>query len=174
MRRPRSIQRKVFKALATVFGLMVVGLAAFRIAAANREALNRSLACPMSGRFVSAGGLQVFVQEDGPTGGPAVLFVHGAGTWSELWRGTMDTLAAKGFHVVALDMPPFGFSERPSNADYGDEVQGRRILAVAEALHLTGVTLISHSFGARPAMEAYFLDSLRFSRLVFVDAVLGI
>jgi pimeloyl-ACP methyl ester carboxylesterase len=45
---------------------------------------------------------------------------------------------------------------------------------VAEALHLTGITLVAHSFGARPAMEAYFLDSLRFSRIVLVDAALGL
>ena len=151
-----------------------MGLAWYRIAAADREVLSRSLACPLSGHFVRAGDVDMFVQQDGPPAGPPVLLVHGAGAWSEIWRGTMDTLISRGFHVVAVDVPPFGFSERPANADYGDEAQGRRILAVAEALHLTGVTLVGHSFGARPAMEAYFLDSLRFSRIVLVDAALGL
>ena len=41
-----------------------------------------------------------------------------------------------------------------------------------EAMHLTQVTLVGHSFGGRPTMEAFFLDSSRVSRLVLVDAAL--
>ena len=171
---PGIVQRIVARTATIAVALVVVGLAWYRFAAADREALSRSLACPLSGRFVRGGDVEMFVQQDGPANGPAVLFVHGTGAWSQIWRRTMDTLATKGFHVVAVDVPPFGFSERPANADYGDEAQARRILAVAEALHLTGITLVGHSFGARPAMEAYFLDSLRFSRIVLVDAALGL
>src|SRR4030095_12566961 len=71
-------------------------------------------------------------------------------------------------------MPPFGYSERPTNADYGDEAQGRRILGVIAALRLERVTLVGHSFGARPTMEAFFLDNARIARLVLVDAALGL
>ena len=173
-RGPLTIERKITRVVTIAATLVVVALAWFRIAANTRETLTRSLASPLSGRYVRSSDLQLFVQEDGPPEGSPVLFVHGAGAWSQIWRHTMDTLAARGFHVVALDMPPFGFSERPADADYSDEAQGRRILDVAEALHLTGITLVGHSFGARPAMEAYFLDSLRFSRIVLVDAALGL
>lgn len=174
MRRPVRAERKLTWIPTIVVALTVAGLASFRVAAADRESLSRSLACPVGGRFVRAGDVEMFVQEDGPPEGRAVLLIHGTGAWSQIWRRTMDTLAARGFRVVAVDMPPFGFSERPSTADYSDEAQGRRILEVARALHLTGITLVGHSFGARPAMEAYFLDSLRFSRIVLVDAALGL
>jgi pimeloyl-ACP methyl ester carboxylesterase len=174
MRRPASIERRVIWILTIVVALTVAALALFRIAAANRETLARSVASPLSGRFVQAGDIQMFVQENGPPDGRAVLFIHGIGAWSQIWRRTMDTLAASGFHVVAVDMPPFGFSERPATADYSDEAQGRRILDLVEALHLTGITLVGHSFGARSAMEAYFLDSSRFSRIVLVDAATGL
>src|SRR5262249_32879499 len=50
-------------------------------------------------RRVSAG-------ESPPDGVPVVL-IHGTAAWSELWRATIDALAAAGFHVVALDLPPF-------------------------------------------------------------------
>ena len=169
-----TLQRKITSTVATVVALVVFALAWFRYAAAGRESLTNALASPMGGRFVQAGDVKMFVQEDGPPGGPAVLFVHGTGAWSQIWRRTMDTLATRGFHVVAVDMPPFGFSERPEPADYSDEAQGRRILDVAEALHLTGITVVGHARGARLAMEAYFLDSLRFSRIVLVDAALGL
>ena len=174
MRRLAISKRTIKRTLTILVGAMVVVLVSFRVAAANRESLSRSLACPLSGKFVHGADVEMFVQEDGPANGRTVLFVHGTGAWSEIWRHTIDTLVASGFHVVAVDMPPFGFSERPATADYGDEAQGRRILAVVEALHLTGITLVGHSFGARPAMEAFFLDSSRFSRLVLVDAALGL
>jgi pimeloyl-ACP methyl ester carboxylesterase len=116
----------------------------------------------------------MYVQEAGPASGPVVLLVHGTGAWSEIWRRTLDTLGAEGYHAVAVDMPPFGYSERPTRADYGDSAQARRILGVVTALGLEGVTLVGHSFGARPAMEAYFLEPERFSRLVLVDAALGL
>ena len=174
MRGSGLIERKVTRVATIGVALVLLALVWLRVAAGSRETLSRSLACPLNGRFLQAGDLQMFVQEDGPAEGSPVLFVHGPGAWSQMWRRTMDTLAVRGFHVVAVDLPPFGFSERPSNADYSDEAQGQRILAVAEALHLTGITLVGHSFGARSAMEAYFLDSLRFSRIVLVDAALGL
>jgi pimeloyl-ACP methyl ester carboxylesterase len=103
-----------------------------------------------------------------------VLLIHGTGAWGEIWRRTLDTLAAEGYHAIAIDMPPFGYSERPSNANYGDESQARRILGVIAALHLDRVTLVGHSFGARPTMEAFFLDGSHVARLVLVDAALGL
>jgi pimeloyl-ACP methyl ester carboxylesterase len=116
----------------------------------------------------------MFVQEAGPPDGPAVLLIHGTGAWSEIWRRTIDTLAARGYHAVAVDMPPFGFSSRPGNADYGDEAQARRILGVIDALHLERVTLVGHSFGGRPTMQAFFLDPSNVARLVLVDVALGL
>jgi pimeloyl-ACP methyl ester carboxylesterase len=123
---------------------------------------------------VRAADLEMYVQEAGPRTGAPVLLIHGTGAWSEIWRRTLDTLAAAGYHAVAIDMPPFGYSDRSATADYGDEAQARRILGVIAALRLEGVTLVGHSFGARPTMAAFFIDGSRVARLVLVDAALGL
>jgi len=168
------LRRAIISIVVVFIGLPVVVLGCFRFAAARRETVPRVTAAPKTGHFVRAADLDVYVQESGPPSGPAVLLIHGTGAWSEIWRRTLDTLAANGFHAVAIDMPPFGYSARPANADYSDDAQGRRILGVITALELERVTLLGHSFGARPTMEAFFLDTARFARLVLVDAALGL
>ena len=174
MRRSVLLRRAIIAIAVIVIGLPSIVLTGFRLAAARRETVARIAAAPRNGHFVRAADVEMYVQETGPPSGPPVLLIHGTGAWSEIWRRTLDTLAAAGYHAVAIDMPPFGYSERPPNADYGDEAQGRRILGVMAALTLERVTLVGHSFGARPTMEAFFLDGSRIARLVLVDAALGI
>ncbi len=152
----------------------MIALTWFRVAAARRETKPADAVAPASGQFVRAGDVEMFVQDVGPRSGLPVVLIHGTGAWSEIWRRTLDTLAAAGYRAVAIDMPPFGFSDRPAGADYGDEAQARRILGVIGALGLEHVTLLGHSFGARPTMEAFFLDGSRVARLVLVDAALGL
>jgi pimeloyl-ACP methyl ester carboxylesterase len=152
----------------------VLVLAGFRVAAARRETLSRRDAAPSTGRFVRAADVDLFVQEEGRTDGAAVVLVHGTGAWSEIWRSTIRMLASEGYHVFALDMPPFGFSSRPANGDYGDDAQARRILGAMDALHLARTTLVGHSFGGRPTMQATFIAPTRIERLVLVDAALDL
>jgi pimeloyl-ACP methyl ester carboxylesterase len=55
------------------------------------------------------GGRQVYVQESGAPGRPAIVFVHGGGPNGRMWRGHLDRLAAR-FHCLAPDLPGFGLS----------------------------------------------------------------
>jgi pimeloyl-ACP methyl ester carboxylesterase len=172
--RRSAVRRAIIAITAVVIGLPAILLSGFRFAAARRETVPRAEAAPKTGSFVRAADVEMYVQEAGPRTGPPVLLVHGTGAWSEIWRRTLDTLGAAGFRAVAIDMPPFGYSERPASAKYGDEAQARRILGVIDGLGLEGVTLVGHSFGGRPTMQAFFLDGSRVSRLVLVDVALGL
>jgi len=169
---------RVVRWLVSLFVVLFIGtifvLSGFRIAAAKREVLSRSEAAPSTGQFVRTGDVRIFVQEDGPTDGPPVVLIHGTGAWSEIWRGTMHALAGAGYRAIALDMPPFGFSTRPTSADYSDSAQARRILVTLDSLGLKHVTFVGHSFGGRPTMEATFMAPERVSRLVLVDAALDL
>jgi pimeloyl-ACP methyl ester carboxylesterase len=172
--RGRRLARAAIAVVALAVATPVAILVAFRTMASRRETRTRAEAAPPTGHFVRAADVELFVQEAGPPDGRPVLLIHGTGAWSEIWRSTMDTLAAQGFRAVAIDMPPFGYSQRPANANYGDEPQARRILGVINSLNLDQVTLVGHSFGGRPTMEAFFLDQSRVAALVLVDAALGL
>ena len=149
-------------------------LGAFRYQSSRRETRTRVEAAPATGRFVRAADVDVFIQELGPRDAPVVLFVHGMGAWSELWRATLAATAAAGFRAVALDLPPFGYSERPARPAYSRQDQARRILGVIDALGVRQVTLVGHSFGGGPTMEAVLLAPGRVNALILADAAIGL
>jgi pimeloyl-ACP methyl ester carboxylesterase len=129
---------------------------------------------PDTGRFVKAGDVELFVQETGPKDGPAVVFLHGAAGWSESWREAMTEGASRGFHCVAMDLPPLGFSEHPSDRDYSMPRQADRVLALLDALKLDRVVLVGHSFGGRATVEAALRSPKRIKTLVLVDPALSL
>ena len=157
-----------------LLGILVLAISGLRVTSLFRESLPRALAAPTNGRFAKAGGLEIYYQESGPVDGPTVLLVHGTGVWSEIWRETMQVLTDAGFRSIALDLPPFGFSERPVPPDYTDAAQASRILGLLDALGIRQVALVGHSFGARPTVEAALRDPTRVQSLVLIDAALGL
>jgi len=95
-----------------VLTLVLLAVAAVSVAvaaAAWRESSPRTALALPSGRFVHAHDLDLYIQEVGPESGPIVLLVHGTSAWSEIWRSTLERLAAAGYRAVAVDMPPFGY-----------------------------------------------------------------
>jgi pimeloyl-ACP methyl ester carboxylesterase len=173
-RPPRRVLRAVLIAAGLLFGGGVAVLTGFRVASLLRETRSRAQAAPPSARVARAGGLEVYYQESGPVDGPTVLLVHGTGAWSEIWRGTMQVLSDAGFRCIALDLPPFGFSERPVPPDYTDASQASRIVGLLDALEIRQVTLVGHSFGARPTVEAALRVPNRVQALVLIDGALGL
>lgn len=131
-------------------------------------------AAPSTGVFVDAFDTQLFVQRAGDPRAQAVVFVHGTGSWSEAWRATMQHVVGLGYQAVALDLPPFGYSLAPVSNDYSKATQGRRILAALDSMGIERATIVAHSFGAAPVMEALLRDPSRASSLVLVDAALGL
>jgi pimeloyl-ACP methyl ester carboxylesterase len=158
-------------ALIVLVGLVLAG---FRWQASRREVADARQAAPAGGRWVKAADVELFVQEAGPADGVPVVFVHGTGAWSEAWRGAMTAVSRAGARAIALDLPPFGFSERPSAPRYAKLDQGRRIVGLLEALGLQRGILVGHSFGGGPTTEAALLAPERVRALVLVDAALAI
>ena len=157
-----------------VLVLVASGLSAFCVQAQRREVRTPAEAAPATGHFVRAYDIEMFVQEAGAPDAPAVVLVHGTGAWSETWRAAMDALAAAGYRAIAIDLPPFGYSERPTVEPYTKDLQGRRIVAALDSLGIRDAILVGHSFGGGPTVEAALLANERVRALVLVDAALGI
>ena len=64
-------------------------------------------------RTVAVNGLNVFYREAGDPQAPAVLLLHGFPSSSHMYRNLIPLLADR-YHVVAPDLPGFGFSDAPA------------------------------------------------------------
>jgi pimeloyl-ACP methyl ester carboxylesterase len=167
------IGKWLWRGLLTLLILAFAVLAVCRIATFTRERLTAEEAAPASGSFVSAGDIKIYAEEDGPKSGLPVVFIHGFGAWSETWKKTTTVLAAHGFHTIALDMPPFGFSEKITDGTFSRQAQAQRIIRVLDTLQLKQVILVGHSIGGRPTLEVALLAPDRIKSLVLVDVALG-
>jgi pimeloyl-ACP methyl ester carboxylesterase len=167
-----NIVRWSARTLLVLLALVILVIASFRIAASMRETGTRAELAPPTGHLVPTGSGGVFVQEKGPADGIPVVLFHGTAAWSELWRRTVDALAAAGFHVIALDLPPFGFSDRPGT--YTRQDQAARVNDVLSRLQARPAIIVGHSFGAGAATELVMRYPARVRALVLVDAALGL
>jgi pimeloyl-ACP methyl ester carboxylesterase len=68
-------------------------------------------------RRIEVKGVHVFYREAGPADAPVVLLMHGYPTSSFMFRNLIPILATK-YHVIAPDLPGFGFSDFPSRLTY--------------------------------------------------------
>lgn len=159
-----------------VAAAVAAGVALYRL---NQDREHREIhaaeeLAPRTGHFLQAADVRLFVQEAGPASGPAVVLVPGPGLWSESWREPMVELAGAGYHAIALDLPPFGFSQRPDPSAYDKRHQALRIIGALDTLHIERAVLVGHSFGAGPVVEAAIVAPQRVSALLLVDAALEI
>ncbi|MBF4560353.1 alpha/beta hydrolase [Pseudomonas sp. p50] len=67
--------------------------------------------------FVEADGVRVFYREAGNPNAPVFLLIHGFPSSSHQYRDLIPLLATK-YHVIAPDLPGFGFTEVPAERHY--------------------------------------------------------
>ena len=66
---------------------------------------------------VTVGGNKVFYREAGAATAPTILLLHGFPTSSHMFRNLIPALADR-YHVVAPDLPGFGFSDAPDRKSF--------------------------------------------------------
>jgi pimeloyl-ACP methyl ester carboxylesterase len=75
--------------------------------------------------------------------------------------------------VIAIDLPPFGYSDRDPRARYRRQDQAARLAAVLAAEAGQPAVVVGHSFGGGPAAELALIAPGRVRSLMLVDAALG-
>lgn len=68
-------------------------------------------------RNIKVNGLNLFYREAGPANAPTILLLHGYPTSSHMFRDLIPVLS-KRYHVIAPDLPGFGYSDAPDHKKF--------------------------------------------------------
>jgi pimeloyl-ACP methyl ester carboxylesterase len=94
-------------------------------------------------------GLNIFYREAGSPAAPAILLLHGFPSSSHMFRDLIPLLAPH-LHVIAPDLPGFGFSDAPSRSRfaYTFDHLSDVIERFTESIDLTRYALYIFDYGA--------------------------
>ena len=94
-------------------------------------------------------GNNIFYREAGPATAPTILLLHGFPTSSHMYRNLIPALADR-YHVVAPDLPGFGFSDAPDRKQfsYTFENLAKVIDNFTQAIGLERFALYIFDYGA--------------------------
>lgn len=101
-----------------------------------------------------------------PSGRPLVL-VHGISDAHTTWSRAAPLFAARGRRVLALDLPGHGLSSRP-DASYALDWYARVVAAWLDALDLSDVDVVGHSFGGGVAQAMLLHARARVRKVALV------
>lgn len=98
---------------------------------------------------VAVEGNRIFYREAGAKSAPAILLLHGFPTSSHMFRNLVPALADR-YHVVAPDLPGFGFSDAPDRKvfSYSFENLAKVIDGFTQAIGLENYAIYVFNYGA--------------------------
>jgi 2-hydroxy-6-oxonona-2,4-dienedioate hydrolase len=109
-----------------------------------------------------------------------LLFIHGLGSSADRWLDIPDALSLY-FHTVAIDLPGFGGSDKPSDMNYTIEAFSDIVIEFIDKIKITEedrgnnkartTTLVGHSLGGYIASRIAATDNSNIlNKLVLVDS----
>src|SRR6187399_3194944 len=122
-------------------------------------------------KFVSVDGARVHYQEFGDASKPTLVMIHGYTASLYVWKTVAPMLADAGFHIVALDLLGFGYSDKPSWFDYAITSQARMVARFMNRLGIGRATIVGSSYGGAVAATLALDYPERVEKLVLVDTV---
>jgi pimeloyl-ACP methyl ester carboxylesterase len=117
------------------------------------------------GRFVRLGKIDTFAITLGE--GPDVILLHGVPSSAYTWRFVIEPLA-EDFRVHALDLPGFGFSDKPPGALYTPTWWAKIVADYMDAEGIEEAVLVGNSTGGEIATEMAVLFPDKTNRLVLL------
>lgn len=114
---------------------------------------------PFKGTFLS------YLDEG--SGDTPLVFIHGWGGQSDLWRKETQSLA-QDRRVIALDLPGHGASGRITDG-YTQQTLAEAVLAVMDHAKINRAVLVGHSMGANVARHVALAAPDKIAGLILVD-----
>jgi pimeloyl-ACP methyl ester carboxylesterase len=122
---------------------------------------------PTAYRRVQADGVSVFYREAGNPAAPTILLLHGFPSSSHMFRDLIPRLANR-FHLVAPDLPGFGFTEVPADRRYRYSFENltRTVDAFTQQLGLNRYAIYVFDYGAPVGFRLALAHPERISAII--------
>lgn len=104
---------------------------------------------PVHYRNIKVNDLNLFYREAGPANAPTILLLHGYPTSSHMFRNLIPILSKK-YHVIAPDLPGFGYSEAPDHKEFSYTFDNLAVTmqAFVEKLNMKRFAIYIFDYGA--------------------------
>ena len=122
---------------------------------------------PFESHFITVEGNRIHYIDEGA--GPVILFVHGAVSWSFLYRDIIKELR-RDFRCIAVDWPGFGLSEAVPDFETTLPGNSRLLETLINELGLRDITLFGHDSGASMALGVVGRQPAWFRGLIVANA----
>src|SRR6476620_4237278 len=166
-------KRNIALALAGAAGAAVAVKMLTRAATVEWEDVKDIIPHSDKSRFTSVDGIRVHYQEFGDAGDPPLILLHGYTASVYVWKTSAPMLAEAGFHVIAIDLVGFGYTEKPRFFDYTIQSQARMVTRFMDRLGIGQAILVGSSYGGAVAATLALDYPERVEKLVLVDAVIN-
>src|SRR5438552_2315507 len=121
--------------------------------------------------FTTVEGARIHYHEAGDEKAPPLILIHGFISSNSIWSGVLLLLTHAGFRVIAPDLPGYGYSDKPNDAEYTIESQARAVIGLMDRLEIEKATLVGASYGGAVAATLALDHPERVERLVLVGPV---
>jgi abhydrolase domain-containing protein 6 len=162
----------LLKIIGVLLASIIVAALSITIASNNvRNEINNSLTSQLSefGKTRQINGVEVYYRESGNKNNPSLFFIHGflgsSYDWIEMIRYYDDN-----YHVIAIDLPGFGASEKSLNYNYSRENQADTVIELIKSLQLKDVTLVGHSMGGMISLMSAYKEPELIKQLVLIGS----
>ena len=121
--------------------------------------------------FTRVNGVRIHYQEAGDEKAPPIILIHGFISSNLIWANTLLPLAREGFRVIAPDLPGYGYSDKPADAEYTISEQAHAMVGLMDRLKIERATIAGASYGGAIAATMALDYPERVEKLILVGAV---
>ncbi|MBS4149402.1 alpha/beta fold hydrolase [Pseudomonadota bacterium DY0742] len=103
--------------------------------------------------------------------GPIVVWLHGSGPGASGYsnfKGNYPVFEQAGYRNIIVDLPGFGRSDKPADAQYNLDFFVRHLNALLEALDIERCTLLGNSLGGAIALGTALAHPQRVEKLILM------
>lgn len=127
--------------------VLILALGAALYAWSAKMTADAEAAVPQAGQIDPVQGGAIHFVEMGPPDAPTIVLIHGIAAQLQHWTYAVAERLAEDFHVIALDRPGCGYSERERDELAALPEQARMIWEFLDARGVEKPVLAGHSLG---------------------------